>query len=30
MWTPEFQQGLIIIQAPHGAIERKAELLADE
>jgi hypothetical protein len=29
MWQPEFQQGLIILQAPQWAIDHKKELLAD-
>jgi len=27
LWTPEFQQGLIILQMPQAALDRKAELL---
>jgi hypothetical protein len=30
MWQPEFAQGLIVIQAPQYAIDRKAELLAED
>ena len=30
MWQPEYQQGLIILQAPQWAIDNKAKLLADD
>jgi hypothetical protein len=30
MWQPEYQQGLIILQAPQWAIDHKKELLADD
>jgi hypothetical protein len=30
MWTPEFQQGLIILQAPASALARKVELLGQD
>jgi len=29
MWQPELNQGVIILQAPREAIERKEELLRD-
>ena len=29
LWTPEFQQGLIVLTVPQSIIDRKAELLAD-
>jgi len=29
LWTPEFQQGLIILQAPQSLIDNKAKLLAE-
>jgi hypothetical protein len=28
LWQPEFQQGLIILQAPQYALDHKAEMLA--
>lgn len=30
LWTPEFQQGLIILQMPQSLIDNKAKLLADD
>lgn len=30
LWTPEFQQGLIILQTPQAIIDKKAELLAPD
>jgi hypothetical protein len=30
LWTPEFQQGLIILQAPQSAIDNKANLLRED
>lgn len=29
MWTPDFQTGVIVLNAPQGLAERKAELLKD-
>jgi hypothetical protein len=30
MWTPDMQMGVVILQTPQAAIDRKAELLADD
>jgi hypothetical protein len=30
LWTPEFQQGLIVLTVPQSIMDRKAELLAND